>query len=71
MNRIVLVTLVAGVLMLTGCDPGGESNPQPAGDDDHGPGLVITPKGGLGIDMGGGIYIDPGTGKVGFGIPIG
>ncbi|AEK09963.1 hypothetical protein FDH96_gp051 [Mycobacterium phage Rey] len=70
-KKILLGLAAVGVILgATACDPStdGGMDPSPA---TGGGGIVLTPKGGIGIDMGGGMYIDPATGGVGFGIPLG
>ncbi|QNJ56855.1 membrane protein [Mycobacterium phage Reindeer] len=60
-----------GVVVLTACDPV-ESDPTYTPPPPGGVGVVLGPKGpGLGIDMGGGLYLNPATGGVGFGVPLG
>ncbi|APQ42156.1 hypothetical protein PBI_MRMAGOO_52 [Mycobacterium phage MrMagoo] len=73
MTKKILLGLAAmGVILgATACDPstdGAGMDPSPA---TGGSGLVLTPKGGIGIDLGGGMTIDPTTGGIGFGVPLG
>ncbi|QXO14303.1 hypothetical protein SEA_CHASER_64 [Mycobacterium phage Chaser] len=58
---------------MTACQPSAENGVSTdTGTDSGGSGFVITPKGGVGVDLGGGIHIDPSTGGIGFGgLPLG
>lgn len=75
MSRNLKALLVAGgiVLALTACQPSAENGVSTDSSDSGGSGLVISPRsGGIGFDMGGGMYLDPATGQIGFGgIPLG
>ncbi|QFG14305.1 hypothetical protein PBI_TOURACH_67 [Mycobacterium phage Tourach] len=60
---------------MTACQPSAEngvSTDSGTSSGDSGSGFVISPRGGIGFDMGGGMYLDPGSGQIGFGgIPLG
>ncbi|AXH67923.1 hypothetical protein J4T99_gp068 [Mycobacterium phage Bromden] len=77
MSKSLRALLVAGgiALALTGCQPSAENgvSTDPGAVDPGGSGLVISPRsGGIGFDMGGGMYLDPATGQIGFGgLPLG
>ncbi|AKQ07602.1 hypothetical protein SEA_SMEADLEY_34 [Mycobacterium phage Smeadley] len=60
------IAAIAIALGTTACDGG--TGPVPMYDDGRS-GLVIGP-GGLGVDLGGGMHINPSTGGIGFGVPI-
>ena len=69
MRRIVCaIAAMAVALGLTACGP--TEVDQGSEDEDAGS-ILITPKGALGIDLGGGMYLDTATGEIGFGIPTG
>ncbi|WZB38355.1 hypothetical protein SEA_BAZZLE_68 [Mycobacterium phage Bazzle] len=61
---------------MTACQPSAENgvstDPGVISPDNPSSGFVITPKGGIGVDLGGGMHINPSTGGIGFGgIPLG
>ncbi|WP_218014420.1 hypothetical protein [Mycolicibacterium palauense] len=66
-----LVVIVATAIALAGCQPAESPNHDVGTYEPSDPGgFVVTPRGGVGIDLGGGVYIDPATGGVGVGIPF-
>ncbi len=68
---LLIISIAMVVLGLTACDPNTGTSATTYDDPSDG-GLVLTPRGGIGIGIGGGMHIDPGTGKIGFGgIPLG
>ncbi|QUU29243.1 hypothetical protein SEA_DIMINIMUS_44 [Mycobacterium phage Diminimus] len=66
---------LVAALSLTACDPvdnGGTTYTPPATRDPGGVGVFVTPKGPtVGIDLGGGMHLNPATGGIGFGVPVG
>ncbi|WP_124712982.1 hypothetical protein [Mycolicibacterium nivoides] len=74
-NLKVLLAAFGTALAMTACQPSAEngiSTDSGTSSGDSGSGFVISPKGGIGIDLGGGIHLDPSTGGIGFGgLPLG
>lgn len=73
-NLKVLLAAFGTALAMTACQPSAENgvSTDPGATDPGGSGFVITPKGGVGIDLGGGMHLNPATGGIGFGgIPFG
>lgn len=66
-----LTVLVLGAVLLTGCDDGSPAVPDPVEVVDTtgtvGPMIGTNGRVGIGIDLGGGLYINPSNGGLGFG----
>jgi hypothetical protein len=78
-SKTILAAIAAlGIIGLTACDPA-TSSPADSGPADDSTyqapygapgGMVLSPSGGIGIGIGGGAYINPATGGIGFGVPL-
>jgi hypothetical protein len=70
---LALIGLTVTVFGVSACgsDTSGSTDTIDQPQNNSGGGLVLTPRGGIGVDLGGGLHLDPSTGGIGIGgIPL-